>query len=162
MLQDWLLNLPVAVMAPIVFGGTYLAVAAIYFAVTRLAVGERARAFKGLSPAMLPPLGIIFGLLVGFTAAQVWTTSRRPKLRLPAKRARFARSCCWHKSFPQSKARNCAVWSTRLSNRRSSKSGRRWRGSALRSDFEWTAFRRKPMRFAASTAGGVTCVRTRA
>ena len=26
-----------------------------------LAVGDRARAFKGLSPGMLPPLGIIFG-----------------------------------------------------------------------------------------------------
>ena len=38
-----------------------------------LAVGERARAFKTISPGMLPPLGIIFGLLVGFIAAQVWS-----------------------------------------------------------------------------------------
>ena len=37
-----------------------------------LAVGERARAFKAISPGMLPPLGIIFGLLVAFIAAQVW------------------------------------------------------------------------------------------
>jgi hypothetical protein len=35
-------------------------------------VGERARAFKGISPGLLPPLGIIFGLLVAFVAAQVW------------------------------------------------------------------------------------------
>ena len=30
-----------------------------------LVVGERARSFKAVSPGMLPPLGIIFGLLVG-------------------------------------------------------------------------------------------------
>lgn len=59
-------------LAIIVFAGTYLA-AVIYFAVMRLAVNDRARAFKALSPGMLPPLGIIFGLLVGFTAAQVWS-----------------------------------------------------------------------------------------
>jgi hypothetical protein len=33
-----------------------------------LAVDDRARAFKAVSPGMLPPLGIIFGLLVGFVA----------------------------------------------------------------------------------------------
>ena len=72
MVQDWLLNLPVPLMALIVFGSTYLGTAAIWLVVTRLAVDDRARAFKALSPGMLPPLGIIFGLLVGFTAAQVW------------------------------------------------------------------------------------------
>ena len=42
-----------------------------------LAVGERARSFKAVSPGMLPPLGIIFGLFVGFIAAQVWSNSER-------------------------------------------------------------------------------------
>jgi hypothetical protein len=45
----------------------------------RLAVGDRARAFKALSPGMLPPLGIIFGLLVGFIAVQVWNDFDRAK-----------------------------------------------------------------------------------
>jgi hypothetical protein len=45
-----------------------------------LAVGDRARAFKGLSPGMLPPLGIIFGLLVGFIAAQVWSDFEKAKV----------------------------------------------------------------------------------
>jgi hypothetical protein len=40
-------------------------------------VGERARAFKAVSPGMLPPLGILFGLFVAFTAAQVWNDSDR-------------------------------------------------------------------------------------
>jgi hypothetical protein len=40
-------------------------------------VGERARSFKAISPGMLPPLGIIFGLFVAFTAAQVWNDNER-------------------------------------------------------------------------------------
>jgi hypothetical protein len=66
---DWLLNLPVPWMALVIFAAIYLVVAAIYLTVFRLAVDERARAFKALSPGMLPPLGIIFGLLVGYPRA---------------------------------------------------------------------------------------------
>jgi hypothetical protein len=36
-------------------------------AIAPLAKGERGRAFKAISPGMLPPLGIIFGLFVAFT-----------------------------------------------------------------------------------------------
>jgi Protein of unknown function (DUF4239) len=70
--SDWIHALPVGWMAVVVFGGTYLGAAAIYLLVISLAVGERARAFKGVSPGLLPPLGIIFGLLVAFVAAEVW------------------------------------------------------------------------------------------
>ena len=69
---DWLLNLRIPWMALVIFGAIYLLTAAIYLTVIRLAVDDRARAFKALSPGMLPPLGIIFGLLVGFVAVQVW------------------------------------------------------------------------------------------
>jgi hypothetical protein len=75
--SDWLHTLPVVWMALIVFGFTYLVSAAIYVVVAILAVGERARSFKAVSPGMLPPLGIIFGLFVGFTAAQVWSDNDR-------------------------------------------------------------------------------------
>ena len=54
--------------------------AAIYLIVIGLAVDDRARAFKALSPGMLPPLGIIFGLLVGFVAVQVWNDFDRAKV----------------------------------------------------------------------------------
>lgn len=77
---DWLLNLPVPWLALIVFAATYLGATGVYLAVTGLAVDDRARAFKALSPGMLPPLGIIFGLLVGFIAAQVWSDFERAKL----------------------------------------------------------------------------------
>ena len=79
-MQDWLLNVPLFIMALIVFGGTYLIAAGIWLVVTRLAVDDRGRAFKALSPGMLPPLGIIFGLLVGFTAAQVWSDFEKAKI----------------------------------------------------------------------------------
>jgi len=72
-MSDWLHDLPVLWMALLVFGGTYLITAAINAVVTLLAVGERLRSFKAVSPGLLSPLGIIFGLFVAFTAAQVWT-----------------------------------------------------------------------------------------
>ena len=74
---DWFHNLPVVWMAVVVFGLTYLIAAAIYAVVTALAVGEQARSFKSVSAGMLPPLGIIFGLFVAFTAAQVWNDNDR-------------------------------------------------------------------------------------
>ena len=69
---DWLHNLPLGWMTLVVFVVTYLVAAGIHWLVMTLAVGERGRAFKAISPGMLPPLGIIFGLLVAFIAAQVW------------------------------------------------------------------------------------------
>jgi hypothetical protein len=60
-------------MAVVVFGATYLITGGIYLLVTKLAVNERARAFKAVSPGMLPPLGILFALLVGFIAVEVWS-----------------------------------------------------------------------------------------
>jgi uncharacterized protein DUF4239 len=72
-MSDWLHNLPVPLMALVIFGLTYLLAAAIFAVVTVLATGERAKSFKAISPGMLPVLGIIFGLFVAFTAAQVWS-----------------------------------------------------------------------------------------
>jgi hypothetical protein len=61
----------------VVLGATYLVTAVIYLVVTKLATGERVIAFKGISPGVLPPLSIIFALLVGFLAAQVWNDNDR-------------------------------------------------------------------------------------
>ncbi len=55
-MNDWLHNLPLIWMALVVFGATYLVTAVIYAVVIGLAAGERARAFKAVSPGMLPPL----------------------------------------------------------------------------------------------------------
>jgi hypothetical protein len=76
-MSDWLHHLPLPWMALVVFGVTYTLVLAMHVVVGALAVGERARSFKAVSPGMLPPLGIVFGLFVAFTAAQVWSDNDR-------------------------------------------------------------------------------------
>jgi hypothetical protein len=76
-MSDWLHELPLIWMALLVFAITYLVATAIHMIVVALAVGERVRSFKAVSPGMLPPLGIIFGLFVAFTAAQVWNDGDR-------------------------------------------------------------------------------------
>ncbi len=72
-MSDWLHNLPLIWMALVVFAVTYLFAALVQAVIGMLGIGERLRAFKAVSPGMLPPLGIIFGLFVAFTAAQVWS-----------------------------------------------------------------------------------------
>lgn len=69
---DWLRNLSVAWMTLVIFVSIGVLTLGLYALIMRLAVGERARMFKAMSPGMLPPLGIIFGLFVAFLAAQVW------------------------------------------------------------------------------------------
>jgi hypothetical protein len=78
-MSDWIHALPVALMALVIFGTTYLVTAAICLAVFRLSTGSRAAAFKAVSPGLLPVLGVIFGLLIAFLAAQVWGDVERAK-----------------------------------------------------------------------------------
>src|SRR4029078_6447580 len=76
-MSDWILNLPVLWMSVVILAAIYVATAGIYLVVTKLAVQERARAFNAISPGMRPPLSVVFALLVGFLAAQVWSDSDR-------------------------------------------------------------------------------------
>ena len=98
---DWLLNLHPIWMALIIFAGTYLTAAIILGVVTGLARGERARAFKGLSPGMLPPLGIIFGLLVGFIAAQVWSDFEKAKIAVVTEASALRTIVLLSEAFPE-------------------------------------------------------------
>ncbi|HEX3349124.1 MAG TPA: hypothetical protein VHS58_13590 [Acetobacteraceae bacterium] len=72
-MSDWVHGLPLVWMTVAVFGFTYLTAFAVYLVVLVLAGGERADAFKAIPPGLLSPVGIIFGLFIGFTALQVWT-----------------------------------------------------------------------------------------
>ena len=87
-MSDWLHNLPVLWMSLLVFGFTYLVTAAIYGAVSVFAVGERARSFKAISPGLLPPLGIIFALLLRSPRARFGLTPKRPERKSIARLAR--------------------------------------------------------------------------
>jgi Protein of unknown function (DUF4239) len=81
---DGLLNLPVLWMAVTVFGTTYFITSGIYLLVTKLAVNDRAKDFKAVSPGMLSPLGILFALLVGFIAVEVWSNFDKAKAAVAA------------------------------------------------------------------------------
>jgi hypothetical protein len=79
-MSDWLLNIRVLPMAVVILAVSYALAAGLYLLITALAVGERARAFKAISPGMLPPMAILFALLVGFLAAQVWSDLDRANM----------------------------------------------------------------------------------
>jgi len=72
-ITGWLGGLSFGWLVVTVFVATFLVAAGVYWVVLRLAVGKRRDAFKAFSPGMLPPMGLLFGLIVGFLAAQVWS-----------------------------------------------------------------------------------------
>jgi hypothetical protein len=72
-ITGWVQDLPLAGLALVVFAVTFLAAAAVYALVMSVAHGKRGEAFKAFSPGMLPPMGLLFALIVGFLAAQVWS-----------------------------------------------------------------------------------------
>jgi hypothetical protein len=69
---NWFFNLSVPWMALIIFLAAYIIAGSIDLVVSRLAVNERAKGFKAVSPGVLPVFGILFALLVGFIAVEVW------------------------------------------------------------------------------------------
>jgi hypothetical protein len=75
--MGWRDDLSTGWLSLAVFGALYALSAAIYVGVLALAKGRRAHAFKAVSPGLLPPMGLLFGLLVGFLVAQVWNDSAR-------------------------------------------------------------------------------------
>jgi hypothetical protein len=76
-MSDWLHNLPVPWMALVIFGSVYLLAFVIFNCVLAAATHKRIRSFKAISAGMLSPLGVVFGLFVVFTAAQVWRDNDR-------------------------------------------------------------------------------------
>jgi hypothetical protein len=107
---DWFLALPIPWMAFIIFAATYLIAACVYLAVVRLAVDDRrARAFKAFSPGMLPPLGIIFGLIAGFVAVQVWSDFDRAKLAVATEASALRAAIHLDGSLPKRRGRSFAL-----------------------------------------------------
>jgi hypothetical protein len=106
---NWVYGLPIAVMVVVVLAATFLVAGGIYLAVVTLAVGERGRAFKAVSPGLLPPLGIVFALLVGFLAAGVWSTSERAQLAVNQEASSLRATLLLVDSFPASPAARMQV-----------------------------------------------------
>ncbi len=99
-MSDWLHGLPVLWMAILVFGFTYLVTAGIYAVIMVFAVGERARSFKAISPGLLSPLGVIFGLFMVFTAAQVWTDNEKARTEIDREASALRSAAILATSFP--------------------------------------------------------------
>jgi Protein of unknown function (DUF4239) len=76
-MSDWLFHLPIVWMALVFLSVAYLIAWAIDALVMTLATGDRLRSMKAVSPGLLPPLGILYGLLVAFLATQVWGDLQR-------------------------------------------------------------------------------------
>jgi hypothetical protein len=104
-MSDWIHALPLSWMALLIFGTAFLIAAVIHRLVQSLAVGDRARAFKAVSPGLLPPLGIIFGLLVAFLAAQVWGDLDRAHTAVNREASALRAVVILSESFPGETAR---------------------------------------------------------
>lgn len=65
-------DLPLGWLIAVTFLGTFVVTAVIYLGVMRAAGGPGGEALKLVSPGMLPPLGLVFGLIVGFLVAGLW------------------------------------------------------------------------------------------
>ncbi len=72
---DWLHSLPIVWLVLVVCTATALITLAIFLIATRLADAGHRDAMAALSPGMLPPMSLVFGLLVGFLAAGVWSNN---------------------------------------------------------------------------------------
>jgi hypothetical protein len=99
------LNLSLPWMAVAIFSVTYLVTGSIYLVVRRLAVNERAKDFKAFSPGMLPPLGILFALLVGFIAVEVWGNFDKAKAAVATEASALRAVILLAGAFPEDRKR---------------------------------------------------------
>ena len=88
-------------MALLVFVINYAIAAGVYLLITKLAGTEWARAFKAVSPGMLPPLGILFALLVGFIAVEVWSNYDKAKAAIATEASALRAVVLLAGTFPQ-------------------------------------------------------------
>jgi hypothetical protein len=98
--NDWFHEHHVVWMVLAVFASVFLIAAALYLLVMGLATGERGRAFARVSPGLLPPLGIIFGLLVAFLAAQVWNDADHARISVDREASALRSAVLLSERFP--------------------------------------------------------------
>jgi cytochrome bd-type quinol oxidase subunit 2 len=68
----WVERLPTGWLILVIFAGTLLLTIVIYYVVLRAAAGPSGPALKAISPGLLPPMALVFGLIVGFLVAGLW------------------------------------------------------------------------------------------
>jgi hypothetical protein len=108
-MNDWLLDLPVWWMLVVVFAIAYMAAGGIFVIIMGLAKGDRVRVFKSLSLGLITSLGTIFGLLVAFIGAQVWSDMDRAESAVDREASAIRMVVLLASSFPgepESQVRN--------------------------------------------------------
>jgi len=80
---------------------SFLIAGGVYLVVTRLADTEWARAFKAVSPGLLPVLGVLFALLVGFIAVEVWNTFDKAKTAVATEASALRAVVLLARNFPE-------------------------------------------------------------
>jgi uncharacterized protein DUF4239 len=78
-LTTWLHELSLVSLTLLALGVMLAIAALIYAMVFALGSGARVNAFRAVSPGLLPPLRLLFGLLIGFLAAQAWSDHDRAR-----------------------------------------------------------------------------------
>jgi hypothetical protein len=104
-MSNWIHELPIWWMAVLVFGATYAAAGALCVIVRLLGRTERGRAARAITPALLSPLGITFGLLVVFTAGQVWGDVDRARAAVNHEASELRTVVLLAGTFPETPAR---------------------------------------------------------
>jgi len=80
---NWLHSLSILSLLLVTCAATAVVTVAIYVILTRLAAAGQRDALSAVSPGLLPPLALVFGLLIGFLAAGVWSGPLSKKLGAP-------------------------------------------------------------------------------
>jgi Protein of unknown function (DUF4239) len=101
---DWVYGLPLGWLIVVVVTGTLVVAGLIWAVVGGLARGQRADTFAAVSPGMLPPLGIVFALVVGFLAAGVWNDASNARVAVNAEASALRTADLLVGSFPEPEA----------------------------------------------------------
>ena len=75
-------------------------------------MNDRARAFKAVSPGVLPLLGILFALLVGFIAVEVWGSFAKAKVAVASEASALRAVVYSPELFPTNRGLAFMLWST--------------------------------------------------
>ena len=97
---DWLYHLPVVWMAAVIFAATGVVTVGVYKAVMLFAGTRRANALRAMSPAMLTPLAMLFGLIVAFLSVQVWNDAQRADIAVTREASALRRVVLLAAAFP--------------------------------------------------------------
>jgi len=98
----WLYSIPLPLMILVIFVGVFAAAALIYFLIARLVAPRYLAVIKAISPVTLTPLAVVFGLLTGFLANNVWAHSENAQelvVREAGELARISRMADWRSRY---------------------------------------------------------------